>query len=106
MRPLERITEVNLHSQALIPEDYLPDTTMRLILYQRIAACESDAALREMQVEMIDRFGLLPAAVKGLFSVNSLRLAAQRCGVRALELGETGGHIDFWRTRRWTRCNW
>ena len=93
--PLERVAEVNLHAQALIPEDYLPDTNMRLILYKRIAACASDAALREMQVEMIDRFGLLPPAVKGLFSVNSLRLLAQRCGVRALELGAAGGHIDF-----------
>ena len=93
--PLERVAEVNLHTQALIPEDYLPDTNMRLILYKRIAACASDAALREMQVEMIDRFGLLPAAVKSLFSVSSLRLLAQRCGVRALALGEAGGHIDF-----------
>ncbi len=93
--PLERVTEVNLHAPALIPEDYLPDTNMRLILYKRIAACESDAALREMQVEMIDRFGMLPAGVKGLFTVNSLRLLAQKCGIRALELGEAGGHMDF-----------
>jgi transcription-repair coupling factor (superfamily II helicase) len=93
--PLSPTTEVNLHGPALIPEDYLPDPNMRLILYKRIAACESDAALREMQVEMIDRFGLLPDAVKGLFANNSLRLAALRCGIAAIELGEEGGHIDF-----------
>ncbi|MEE4278214.1 MAG: transcription-repair coupling factor [Halieaceae bacterium] len=93
--PLAPSTEINLHCPALIPEDYLPDPNMRLILYKRIAACESDAQLREMQVEMIDRFGLLPAAVKGLFSNNSLRLLAARLGIRALELGEQGGHIDF-----------
>ncbi len=93
--PLQAITEVNLHSPALIPDDYLPDPNMRLILYKRIAACENDAALREMQVEMIDRFGLLPPPVKGLFIASSLRLLAQRCGIKALELGEGGGHIDF-----------
>lgn len=93
--PLETSTEVNLHTPALIPEDYLPDPNMRLILYKRIAACEDDQALREMQVEMIDRFGLLPDAVKGLFKLNSLRLLAQRCGIAALELGEAGGHIEF-----------
>jgi transcription-repair coupling factor (superfamily II helicase) len=93
--PLETVTEVKLHAPALIPEDYLPDPNMRLILYKRIAACENDQALREMQVEMIDRFGLLPPAVKGLFVNSSLRLLAQRCGIKALELGEAGGHIDF-----------
>jgi transcription-repair coupling factor (superfamily II helicase) len=93
--PLESASEVNLHAPALIPEDYLPDTNARLILYKRIAAAESDAALRELQVEMIDRFGLLPDPVKQLFTLASLRLRAQRCGVRSLELGERGGHMDF-----------
>jgi transcription-repair coupling factor (superfamily II helicase) len=93
--PLTPSTEVNLHAPALIPDDYLPDPNMRLILYKRIGACESDAELREMQVEMIDRFGLLPDAVKGLFTIHSLRLAAARLGIRALELGARGGHIDF-----------
>jgi transcription-repair coupling factor (superfamily II helicase) len=93
--PLETVTEVNLHAPALIPDDYLPDPNMRLILYKRIAACDSDQALREMQVEMIDRFGLLPPEVKGLFTVSSLRLLAQRYGIKMLELGEQGGHIEF-----------
>jgi transcription-repair coupling factor (superfamily II helicase) len=93
--PLAPSTEVNLHSPALIPEDYLPDTNARLILYKRIAACDSDDALRELQVEMIDRFGLLPAATRQLFSVASLRLQAKRCGVRSVELGENGGHLEF-----------
>lgn len=93
--PLDAGTEVNLHRPALIPEDYLPDTNMRLILYKRIAACESEQELRDMQVEMIDRFGLLPEPVKGLFQINGLRLLAQRCGIKAMELGDAGGHIEF-----------
>jgi transcription-repair coupling factor (superfamily II helicase) len=93
--PLSPVTDVNLHSPALIPEDYLPDTNARLILYKRIAACDSDDALRELQVEMIDRFGLLPDPAKQLFVLASLRLIAQRCGVKALELGEKGGHFEF-----------
>ena len=93
--PLETATEVNLHAPALIPEDYLPDTNARLILYKRIAACDSDHALRELQVEMIDRFGMLPEAVKRLFTTASLRLQAQRCGVQAIELGARGGHLEF-----------
>jgi transcription-repair coupling factor (superfamily II helicase) len=93
--PLQAATEVKLHAPALIPETYLPDTNARLILYKRIAACESDDALRELQVEMIDRFGLLPEPGKLLFATASLQLRARRCGVQALDLGEQGGHIEF-----------
>ena len=57
---------------ALIPEDYLPDINSRLILYKRIAAATSDNELRDLQVEMIDRFGLLPVQVKNLFLVAQL----------------------------------
>jgi transcription-repair coupling factor (superfamily II helicase) len=83
-RPWRPSTEVNLHSPALIPEDYLPDPNMRLILYKRIAACDSDDALRELQVEMIDRFGLLPAAtVKAAVQRGLPAPAGERCGVRS-----------------------
>ncbi|MEM7692402.1 MAG: TRCF domain-containing protein, partial [Pseudomonadota bacterium] len=93
--PLDTGTEINLHAPALIPEDYLPDPNTRLILYKRIAACSSDDELRELQVEMIDRFGLLPEPCKNLFTATSIRLLVQSAGVTQLELGQTGGHIDF-----------
>ncbi|TXS92984.1 transcription-repair coupling factor [Parahaliea maris] len=93
--PLDAGTEVNLHTAALIPEDYLPDINTRLVLYKRIAAADSDEALREIQVEMIDRFGLLPPQVDNLVQVSRLRIAAQRLGIRAIEVGTQGGTIDF-----------
>ena len=52
-------------------------------------------ALRELQVEMIDRFGLLPDAAKNLFAIAELKLQAERLGIRKLELGEAGGRIVF-----------
>ncbi|MEM8660537.1 MAG: transcription-repair coupling factor, partial [Pseudomonadota bacterium] len=93
--PLDQGSEIKLHTAALIPEDYLPDINGRLILYKRIAAAASDEALRELQVEMIDRFGLLPYQVKNLFDVSTLRLRAQDLGIRAIEAGPQGGSIDF-----------
>ncbi len=93
--PLDQGTEVNLHAPALIPDDYLPDVNGRLILYKRIAAATSDSELRSLQVEMIDRFGLLPVQVKNLFLVSRLRLKAQDLGIRTIEAGPEGGSIDF-----------
>jgi transcription-repair coupling factor (superfamily II helicase) len=80
---------------ALIPEDYLPDINGRLILYKHIAAAEDENALQDLQVEMIDRFGLLPVQVKNLFVTAQLRLRAQALGIRAIEAGPEGGSIDF-----------
>ena len=87
--------EVELHIPALIPDDYLPDVHTRLTLYKRIASASDAEALRELQVEMIDRFGLLPDPLKNLFAVAELRNAATALGVRKLELGERGGRIRF-----------
>ena len=93
--PLDQGTEVNLHSPALIPDDYLPDVNSRLILYKRIAAAANDKELRNLQVEMIDRFGLLPRQVDNLFQVSKLRLRAQDLGIRSIDAGPEGGSIEF-----------
>ncbi|MCD9087652.1 transcription-repair coupling factor [Stenotrophomonas sp. SY1] len=90
-----RGAEVELHVPALIPEDYLPDVHTRLTLYKRISSARDSIALRELQVEMIDRFGLLPDAVKHLFAIAELKLQANALGIRKLELGENGGRIVF-----------
>ncbi len=87
--------EVELHVPALIPDDYLPDVHHRLTLYKRIASAPDAEGLRELQVEMIDRFGLLPEQVKQLFAVTELKLAATAIGVRKLDLGATGGRLSF-----------
>ena len=94
-RPLDHGPEVSLGVPALIPEDYLPDVHARLMLYKRIASCTDAAALQELQVEMIDRFGLLPAQVQNLFRITELKLAAGPVGIRKIEAGPEGGRIVF-----------
>ncbi|HEX3122751.1 MAG TPA: TRCF domain-containing protein, partial [Rhodanobacteraceae bacterium] len=49
----------------------------------------------ELQVEMIDRFGLLPEPVKNLFAVTAVKLGANALGVRKFDLGDKGGRIVF-----------
>jgi len=91
----EHDAEVELHLPALIPDDYLPDVHARLTLYKRIASARDADALRELQVEMIDRFGLLPDQVKNLFAVAAIKLGATAIGMKKLELGDKGGRILF-----------
>ncbi|HEB80670.1 MAG TPA: transcription-repair coupling factor, partial [Chromatiales bacterium] len=94
-RPLDHGPEMDLHLPALLPEDYLPDVHLRLIHYKRIAGAHCAADLRELQVEMIDRFGLLPPAAKNLFRLAELKLKAAPLGVTRIEAGEAGARIVF-----------
>jgi transcription-repair coupling factor (superfamily II helicase) len=94
-KPLDHGAEIDLSVSALIPDDYLPDIHSRLIMYKRIANANSDEELREMQVEMIDRFGLLPESTKNLFRITSFKLKATRLGIRKIEMGTDSGRIIF-----------
>jgi transcription-repair coupling factor (superfamily II helicase) len=94
-KPLSGGPELNLRIPALIPEDYLPDVFSRLTLYKRIAGCKTRDGLKELQVEMIDRFGLLPEPVKNLFAVTELRQQAERLGITRLDAHASGGKLEF-----------
>lgn len=94
-RPLDHGPEIELKVPALLPADYMPDVHMRLVLYKRIASAADQAALDELQVEMIDRFGLLPEAAKNLFRLAELKLKATPLGIRKIEAGPNGGRLVF-----------
>jgi transcription-repair coupling factor (superfamily II helicase) len=94
-RPLDHGPEIDLQAPALIPENYMPDVHNRLIMYKRIASAQDQQELKELQIEMIDRFGLLPEQVKNLFEVTRLKLQATPIGIRKIEAGPKGGRIIF-----------
>ncbi|MFZ3206474.1 MAG: transcription-repair coupling factor [Pseudomonas sp.] len=94
-QPLGGGPEINLRVAALIPEDYLPDVHARLILYKRIASAADEDGLKELQVEMIDRFGLLPEPSKNLVRLTLLKLQAEKLGIKKVDAGPQGGRIEF-----------
>jgi len=91
----DQSVEVNLRIPALIPENYLPDVHLRLIMYKRISASRDNDELQELQVEMIDRFGLLPNPLKLLFRVTLLKLKAEKYGIKKIDANVKSGHIEF-----------
>jgi transcription-repair coupling factor (superfamily II helicase) len=80
---------------ALLPEDYVPDVHLRLILYKRISAAASDDELRELSVELIDRFGLLPDATKNLVRIAAIRRKAGELGIEKIDASDRGGYVVF-----------
>jgi transcription-repair coupling factor (superfamily II helicase) len=93
--PFSHGPEVELGLPALIPEDYMPDVHARLVHYKRIASAMSREDLDRLQIELIDRFGLLPPQTKTLFEITWLKLLAQRLGTAKLQAGAAGGTLRF-----------
>ena len=93
--PLHAGVDINLHIPALLPDDYVPDVHLRLILYKRISATESAAELRELQVELIDRFGLLPDSAKNLIRIAAIKKSAATLGIEKIDAADHGGYLVF-----------
>ncbi|NCU00313.1 transcription-repair coupling factor [Candidatus Macondimonas diazotrophica] len=91
----ESIATVDLRLPTLLPESYVPDVDLRLILYKRIAGAQDHKALRALQVELIDRFGLLPTPSKNLFMLAELKLRITALGIHKLEAGPEKGRMVF-----------
>ncbi len=94
-KPLAAATEVELRLPAFLPETYVADVHVRLGLYKRIAAAETDTALDELTAEIYDRFGPLPPVSHSLIRIAKLKLVARAIGVRRLDLGAQGGTVLF-----------
>ncbi len=94
-QPLEKSMEVNLSEPALLPEDYVPDVHTRLVLYKRIASADTIDDLNDLQIELIDRFGLLPEYAKNLFQVTQLKIIALSYGVTRIEMSRKAGRLRF-----------
>jgi len=94
-QPIKHGTEINLRIPALIPDSYLPDVHSRLVLYKRIANATNKDELRELQVEMIDRFGLLLEPIQNLFEISALKIKAQEMGILKIDANDAGGTLDI-----------
>ncbi|WP_416308610.1 transcription-repair coupling factor [Neptunicella sp. SCSIO 80796] len=88
-------TEIDLRLPTLLPEDYIGDVNTRLSLYKKIASAKDSNELNEVQIELIDRFGLLPDAAKNLFQVSEMKILAQHIGIKKVDANARGGIIEF-----------
>ena len=93
--PLHVTTEINLHVPALLPSDYCADVHERLVLYKRLAHCESLEALDGLHEELIDRFGLPPEQTKALLDTHRLRLLAKPMGVIRIDASSDAVTLQF-----------
>ena len=94
-QPLEVVSEINLHTPALLPNDYCSDIGERLTLYKRLANCDSEDELRALQEELIDRFGAMPPQTQALIESHRLRLLLKPYEIQKLDATEAQITLQF-----------
>ena len=84
---------IDLPIAAYLPTDWIPDMSLRLQIYRRIASLSNLEALENMRDELIDRFGQMPSAVNGLLFQIEVKLLAQ--AAHATHIMERDGEIQI-----------
>jgi transcription-repair coupling factor (superfamily II helicase) len=88
LRPLHSGVQINLPLTLSLPEDYVPDESLRLHLYRRLAGLGTLAEVDDMAQELEDRFGELPQATVNLLYQLRLKILAMAAGVQAISTEE------------------
>lgn len=88
-------TEVELNIPALLPDDYIYDVYLRLTFYKRLSQCENTDEVKDLRVELIDRFGLLPDQANNLFDIKILQLKSKAFDIKSISINQHGGTVKF-----------
>jgi len=81
---LDRQAEIKWGVSALLPAEYVPVESQRIAFYKRLAAARGGKDIQEIQEELRDRYGAVPAAAKNLIGIGLLRVLARRCGIESV----------------------
>ena len=77
---------IRLRADGFIPETYVPDPTLRLNLYKRLAAVTEGRVLADFAEELTDRFGPIPAEATWLLQVMDLKLQARALRIQEIDV--------------------
>ncbi len=93
--PLSVTTDINLHSPALLPDDYCGDVHLRLSFYKKLATARNTDQVDALLEEIVDRFGKMPGQAQTLIEVHRLRVSSQPFGVVKVDASPTVTTITF-----------
>jgi transcription-repair coupling factor (superfamily II helicase) len=94
---IERLPEVKMEFDLdiFIPDSYVPDSQQRVELYRKLSEAKSVEEIRQVEAEMVDRFGTMPPEVEDLLNFTCAKISASRLGVSRLSLKEDALTLEF-----------
>jgi transcription-repair coupling factor (superfamily II helicase) len=87
--------QITVDAPIMIPEDYVPDLTVRMALYRRLNDAADKAEIESMAAEMIDRFGPLPQATTNLIKLIEIKHQAIEACIAKIDVGARGTLVSF-----------
>jgi transcription-repair coupling factor (superfamily II helicase) len=87
-REAKREAVIDVKLDAFVPNDYIPQVSQKIAVYQQLAAARSLAQVDEVVASVRDRFGPLPEPLSNLVAVTELRVIAIRKGVTRVVIDE------------------
>ncbi len=76
---------LDLKISAYLPSAYIPDQEQKIEFYQRIYGLETFKEIKEIEKELVDRFGPLPLEVENLLLLGRLRIMAVELGIESIQ---------------------
>lgn len=80
-------TEISINVPAFIPEFYIKDITQRLYFYKKLSNSQNEDYLKDIESELIDRFGPLPEELKNLLNVIRIKQFLKPLRVTSVRIG-------------------
>lgn len=69
--------QIDLNVTSYIPDEYIPDSSQKIEIYQNIALCKNEDDIQNVVDEIIDRFGNMPSELENLLDIARIKYLAK-----------------------------
>jgi transcription-repair coupling factor (superfamily II helicase) len=87
--------QITIDAPILIPEDYVPDLSVRMALYRRLNDLDGALEIEGLAAEIADRFGAIPEPTQNLLKLIEIKQNALVAQVSKIECGARGALVSF-----------
>jgi transcription-repair coupling factor (superfamily II helicase) len=87
--------QITIDAPILIPDDYVPDLSVRMALYRRLNELDEGEDVEGFAAEMTDRFGTIPEPTQNLLKLIQIKQNALVAQVAKIEVGARGTLVSF-----------
>ena len=87
--------QITVDAPILIPEEYVPDLSLRMGLYRRMNGLKTLPDIESFAAEMIDRFGDLPVQTDNLLKLMHIKMNCVKAQIAKIEMGPRGALVTF-----------
>jgi transcription-repair coupling factor (superfamily II helicase) len=90
-----RETRVEAAMDAFLPDSYVGDPDLKVVLYRRLAETRTSEEVAAMRAEVADRFGRLPEEAEHLFAIREIKLLGEAVGAESVRVGKGRIRVRF-----------